>query len=210
MIVAPDWIWLHVPKCAGSATERLLRGVCGSNPAVQFDKIDPTGEVIWHQTIAKRQKAQPSFDPGTRRVIANIRRLPEWILSRVHFEVQRAGPAGVVRRAELVQGRFRNNPKADAVKPPKAHFADSMIGQFLPEVTDWVRSENLVAGLAQVIGFDPAAVNTSGGRVNEGRIAYIRDVAFWFTQAEIDRMYAANPLWAGLEQRVYGNLLSLD
>lgn len=208
MIVGKDWIWLHVPKCAGSTTEKMLQALYGNDPAVRFDKVDPRGQVIWHQSLAERRKLDPDFDPGARRVIGNLRRLPSWILSRIHFEVQRSGAGGVVGREMLVQGRFRNRPKKGRVMGQPA-TADASIEKYGAEVTNWVRSEALVEDLSAVLGFDPARAALEKRDVNRGQIEYIRDLSFWFRQPEIDRMYQANPIWAELEREVYGDLLRL-
>ena len=238
MIVGNDWIWLHVPKCAGSATEKVLRQLYSKDPTFKFDEINPPGRtppqvkkprmafasrdaatsergvgrhnpVIWHQSIAQRRELDSSFDAGSRRVFGNIRRLPSWFLSRVHFEVQRSDAGGVVTRGMLVRGKYRNRP-VKGQKLGRPVKADATIGKFASEVTDWIRSENLIDDLSALIGVDAARVPLAKSQVNRGRIDYIRDLNFWFCQEEIDLMYAENPIWADLEKRVYGDLLRLD
>lgn len=209
MIVAPTWIWLHFPKCAGSAAEKILRDIYGSDPTVRFDDVGPGKPVIWHQSIKQRMALDPEFEPSGRRVVANIRRLPNWILSRIHFEVQRSGLDGSVSRNALVQGRFRNRHKPGNSKLMRLVSADEQLMQFAPAVTDWVRSEELIPDLARTLGFDSAKVAERRERVNAGRIEYIRDLSFWFTPRELDRLYQSNPAWAELERKVYGDLVSL-
>jgi len=209
MIVAPTWIWLHFPKCAGSAAEKILRDIYGSDPTVRFDAVGPGKPVIWHQSIKQRMASDPAFDPSGRRVVANIRRLPNWILSRVHFEVQRSGLNGSVSRNALVQGRFRNRKTPGNSKQMRLVSADEQLAQFAPAVTDWVRSEEMIPDLARVLGFDSTKVAERRERVNAGQIEYIRDLSFWFTPRELDRLYQSNPVWAELERKVYGDLVSL-
>lgn len=207
MIIAPTWIWLHFGKCAGSATEKILRHEFRRDPSVIFDDVGPDKPVIWHQTLAQRRQLDPSFDPGNRRIVANIRRLPYWLLSRVHFEVQRSGPAGAVPREALLRGDFlqKRNPTDKA--PTKLIRADKALSSFAAEVTDWVRSEELVPDLTRILGIRADSAPARGEKVNVGQIEYIRDIRFWFTPEEIAGIYAHNPLWADLECKVYGDVL---
>ena len=209
MIVAPEWVWLHVPKCAGSATERLLHDAYGKIKSVKFDPVGPGFPVIWHQTIRKRAETDPTIVNPDRRVFANIRRLPSWILSRVHFEISRSGDLGLVSREELCRGGFRTG-RAKPGGTARVHLADGAIKRFAEDVTDWIRTEHLEDDIKRVFDLAILAAPPKGKRVNETKIDYVRDLRFWFTQADIDGIYAANPLWAALERKVYGGLLRLD
>jgi hypothetical protein len=55
----------------------------------------------------------------------------------------------------------------------------------------------------------PVPPRAGRARVNATTLDYIKDPAFWFTQAEVDALYAANPLWARIEAQCYGGLLHL-
>lgn len=205
MIIAPDWIWLHFPKCAGTSTEKTLKTIFKNDREIRFDPQD-MNNVIWHHTLEKRQDYDPEFDVSGRRVICNIRRLPHWILSRVHFEVQRIGMAGRVNRQQLVQGQFaQRRPHGK----PTIHVAESVALQFSKGVTHWVRIEHFAEDLAASLNLSVAQVNAALVRENTGQLSYIRNLDFWFTQTEIDRMYDANPTWADLERRLYGDTLRL-
>ncbi len=205
MIVSDRWIWLHMPKCAGTATERLLQGAFGADPTVQFDPVGPDQPVIWHESLAERAARVPGFAPGGRAVIANIRRLPLWLLSRVHFEVQRYGAPAIVAREVLCSGRFRPVPKG-VVKPLRR--ADDELGRFADGVTHWLRCEHLAQDMGAAFAM-PVPPRAGHARVNATTLDYIKDPAFWFTQAEVDALYAANPLWARIEAQCYGGLLKL-
>lgn len=113
MIIARNWIWLHVPKCAGTTTELLLREVYGHDPEVKFDVINLKAGMIWHQSVKESLTLLPEFDVGDRMIVGNLRRLPTWLLSRIHFEVQRSGSKGCVTRQELLDGMFRNGSNSD-------------------------------------------------------------------------------------------------
>lgn len=205
MIIGPDFIWLHVPKCGGTAAERCLRQALGSNPEVHFDTIGPSEEVIWHQNIQARANYDPDFDPSGKRIIACIRRLPGWLLSRVHFEYIRPpihpGPARdmqVPTRDMLVRGEFFEYSGYH-------HKADNMIRQYdNPSVDHWIRIEHLHEDLSAFFGFDVGEVP----RINETRVDYIKNLDFWFTPDEIAQLYEHNPIWAAIERKAYGNTLA--
>lgn len=155
MIVAPDWIWLHVPKCAGTTTDAILFAAFEDAPGVSFDAMDPTRGVTWHQTIAARAARQPGFAAEGRRVLANIRRLPHWLLSRAFFEVQRHGEAALPRRADLVRGVFLQPARSPGGPVMRPQSADAMLRPYAAEVTEWLRSEHLRADLARAFALRP-------------------------------------------------------
>lgn len=209
MIVSPDWIWLHLPKCAGTTTDAILFAAFEDAPGVTFDAMDPTQGVIWHQTIAARAARRPGFGADGRRVLANIRRLPHWLLSRVFFEVQRRGEAALPRRADLLRGVFlqpARGPRGPVMKPVSA---DAMLRPYAAEVTEWLRCEHLRADLSRAFGLPPDHPALAARDENETATAYPRDLGFWFTPSELQALYARNPLWAGIERQVYGGLLTL-
>ena len=204
MIIAKHWIWLHVPKCAGTATERILQHAFATDPSVIFDPVGPDRPVIWHDTLADRAARDPGFAPAGRAVVANLRRLPHWLLSRVHFEVQRYGAPAVIGREVLLSGRFRPVPRG---VPKPLRSADDELARYLPGVTRWVRSERLAEDISAAFGMQ-VAPRDGRRRVNATRQDYVRDPAFWFTAEELAGLYAANPLWARLEAELYGGLLT--
>lgn len=205
MIVASDWIWLHFPKCAGTSTEKTLRMIFRGNQSINFDPKKQEN-VIWHHTLHERQEYDPTFSVGSRRVICNIRRLPFWVLSRVHFEVQRRGKLGAVTRDQLVEGRFATPQPGGS---SRIHLADQIASRFAEGVTDWVRVENMAVDLANALGLKSDQVQAEMVRENTGKLSYIKNLPFWFSQSDLDRMYAANPVWADLERRIYGDTVKI-
>jgi hypothetical protein len=41
-------------------------------------------------------------------------------------------------------------------------------------------------------------------------LEYDHELEHWFTAEQVRLMYSNNPVWAELEQRLYGDLVSLD
>lgn len=206
MVISDNWIWLHFPKTGGTATEKILRSYFSEYPDVIFDDLDDKSNPVWHQTVAERQKLNPDFTLGERRVFANIRRLPTWLLSRVHFEVQRRGDRAVPSRERLVNGQFKVINGATPKSTEKIVSADTVMKKFSKEVTDWIRMEQLGTDLQDAFGILKREGLTNK-RVNDTRQAYIKNPRFWFTRKELKMMYEANPTWARVERKVYGNTL---
>jgi hypothetical protein len=203
MVVGPDWIWLHVPKCGGTSVTALLRENYKDDPTVIFDKaphIHPLSgkRVHIHQNTVDRMEVDPTFDPTGKRIVAHFRRLPEWIVSRIHFEAARP-PHLVAPRDMMVEGRFFQNSGG-------VSWADRMIAKFaLSGIDTWVPIERMHEGLEAFLG-RPLTPLTAV--LNKNRIDYIRDTRFWFTKAELETLYHANPRWSEIERGVYGDLIA--
>lgn len=87
--------------------------------------------------------------------------------------------------------------------------ADRLLRSFAePRVDRWVRTERLVEDLADAFRLQPGAVAGILKTQNRNRIDYIKDLRFWFTQDELSCLYSANPFWAEIEQKVYGDILT--
>jgi hypothetical protein len=134
--------------------------------------------------------------------------MPSWLLSRVHFEFQRSGEFAIIGRAQLVQGRFCVGNRQGQTQR-KIVSCDQQIKAFADDVTEWVRTENLSEDLTRVFGIPAEKESKTNVHVNAGKIDYIRDLSFWFRPKELEALYAANPIWAGIEKEVYGELLTL-
>ncbi|PYF11819.1 hypothetical protein C8J30_102129 [Rhodobacter viridis] len=202
MIIGPDFIWLHVPKCGGTSIERTLRQAFAHRKDIHFDvkdikNTDANGRVLWHHTIPMRQEHDSTFDPAGKKVVAAIRRLPAWLLSRVHYEVNRTKGAVCPKREQLLRGEFlERNGALNSVENVMRRFNR-------PTVDEWVRVENMEEDLKRIFALPDLKLI----HANEGKIEYVRNLSFWFTPEELRELYAANPTWASIERRVYGKLL---
>ena len=202
MVIGENFIWLHLPKCAGTETELVLRRHFEGKAGLAFDEGNPQ-KVIWHHSIAQRERLDPRFRANGRAVICNIRRLPAWLLSRVHAG-KNWRPDLVVTREMLLAGRvFRRDGTMVS--------ADDILGRYIvPPVTHWLRTEALAADFVSVFGqyLDVSGIDAASfAQRNMSEVAYIRDVPFWFTGAELAALYRANPAWAAVERAVYGSLI---
>ena len=82
MIIGESFIWLHFPKAAGTTTEAVLLQNFGNDPSLVFDETG-RGVPIWHETIRERERRTGDSLEG-RDLVANIRRLPAYVVSKVH------------------------------------------------------------------------------------------------------------------------------
>jgi hypothetical protein len=198
MIIGPDFVWLHFPKCAGTSVEKALFALYGERDGFHFDAVS-AGAPIWHDTIAMRKERDPTFDIGNRKIIACIRRLPSWILSRVHFEAARQ-PKYVVTREMLLVGQFFR----ETGQVRDADFNARRYGT--PRVDAWVRTEYLVEDLAKVLQIDSRRVQAALPHENKSP-EYVKNQEFWFTTDDLHSLYRSNPIWSEIERQVYGSLL---
>jgi hypothetical protein len=199
MIIGPDFVWLHFPKCGGTAVEKALHNIYKGRKDIHFDDLNPTN-IIWHESINLRLKRDPSCNLLEKKIICCIRRLPHWLLSRVHFEASREKKF-VATREMILRGQFYEMDGS-------INNADIYARMYSePRVDYWIRTENIKEDLASAFDVKLSLVERNLKSVNETAIGYLKDLSFWFTRDEINALYEANPVWAAIEQRVYGSLL---
>lgn len=145
MIYSDQFVWLHFPKMAGSAVERIFRAHFRHDRSIVRDRVSPLmvrlrlAEPIWHDSVAERESRRPSFSAAGKTVICGLRRLPDWLYSRHMFEVQRS-PALPHRIDRLIEGRFLEHTGAIG-------FADDYMRKYLPP-------DLLSSGVVRIIRVD--------------------------------------------------------
>ena len=209
MIEGHNFIWLHLPKCAGHTVEMALRAGLLGRSDVRFDRRFPEFEG-WHDGLAARRCRDKGFDPTDKRIIAGFRRLPHWILSRAHFEVARA-PHHCATREMICRGEyFENGGEVSSADALLSHYAPASGG--LPGVHHWIRAEHLHqdfwSAFQDIVGIRRPIVEWQLRRTrNPTRIDYVKTPSFHFTRDELAELYARNPVWATVERRLYGSTL---
>ncbi len=205
MIIGERFVWLHFPKCAGTEIENILRRHFNEDKNFHFDEIDPRN-VIWHQNIDERKRLDPGFDISGRDVICAFRRLPHWLLSRVHFEKGR-NPEIVVTREMFVRGQFFENANLVIAADYYAKKYTTV------PVNRWIRTEHARSDFEAVFSeyLDLSNINLDKEmqKKNANRFGYINDIEFYFTSGELKNLYDMNPVWRDLEREVYGDILSI-
>ena len=194
MVIGRDFAWAHLPKAAGTATLAMFELF---PDLVEF--ADPADSGDQHATFADR-----AAQVEGKLLSLNIRRLPAWVLSRAH-QVALRGLAPDFRPSALRSPHELS--RSDLPDQRLVLFTGN--GRFA--VDRWLRVEALADDfLALVCELrDPSPDERR--RVRElplvNGIDYDHEVLHWFTPAQVGEMYARNPAWAALEERLYGALM---
>ncbi len=206
MIVGQDFVWLHFMKTGGHAVELALRAALRGRRDIKFDQRQPA-TLGWHHSTAQRERDDPQFSAADKTIICGFRRLPMWLLSRIHYEASKP-PYRSVTREMLCAGRYFENAG-------DSYAADNYLVQYVsPPVDRWIRHEHMAQDFALAFGDVlhkrlPAALRRLGVQVNATPMPYIKDPSFYFTAKELRGLYDANPLWATLEEELYGDLIRI-
>lgn len=191
MVIGERFAWAHLPKTAGMATARLFN---------LFPDLlvfaDPEDTNDMHIPFSQRSEQLQG------KVLAmNLRRLPVWVLSRaqhiarhgIHpdYEPIPMDPPEVLAQSSFPDSRIEIYTDGGRIRIDRWLRAESIADDFLAFISEF--TEVTPDQRQQVHDLGP--VNTHD---------YDKDVRSWFTPDLIERMYAANPVWAGLELEIYG------
>lgn len=206
MIVGRSFVWMHFPKTGGHAVAAAIRDAGRGQGDIVFD-VAGADDHRWHDSIEERQATERSFDPRDKRIISGIRRLPWWLLSRIHYEAARP-PHRCASREMLCRGQFYERDGA-------INHADAQVGRLDTKVIHgWVRLEHMAEDFVdQFEGLLGPRVRSAAHRlkkvVNPTTLDYVKSLDFYFTPEELAGLYEANPRWAAIEAEVYGDILRL-
>lgn len=207
MVTGEDFVWLHMPKTGGAAIRQFLVNCTKDVESVSSSARLPIKTVSMpaHDSLAQRQSLDPNFKYEGKRIICGIRRLPNWLLSNIHYRVS-IGQDQNVCRENLLRGEFKQDQDTGWIT------ADQRLSAFeLEKVDYWVRQENLTSDLFRAfegLGIEDLITQMETvPRKNSSKISYIKRLDFWFTRNEIQQLYNFNPIWRDLEKRIYGDLL---
>ena len=197
MVIGERFAWGHLQKTAGDATLGLFR---------LFPDLvlysDPRNVEEKHASFASR-----AADVEGKLLAANFRRLPDWTLSWAQHRA---------RYATRPDGKpVAMNSPHQMVEVPRADKRLAILtddGRY--HIDRWIRMERLaddfiafVSELTEVTSADREQI-TAAEQVNA--LEYDHAIAHWFTPEQVRRLYRNNPLWASVEERVYGDLALLD
>jgi hypothetical protein len=197
MVIGERFAWGHLQKTAGDATLGLFR--------LFPDLIlysDPRNVEEKHASFASR-----AAEVDGKLLAANFRRLPDWTLSWAQHRA---------RYAKRPDGKpVAMNSPHQMVDVPRADKRISILtdgGRY--HIDRWIRMERLaedftafVSDLTNVSADDRERITTFDS-VNT--LDYDHDIGHWFTPEQVQRLYRNNPLWASVEERVYGDLALID
>jgi hypothetical protein len=197
MVIGERFAWGHLQKTAGDATLGLFRLFPG---LILYS--DPRNVEEKHASFASR-----AAEVDGKLLAANFRRLPDWTLSWAQHRA---------RYAKRPDGKpVAMNSPHQMVDVPRADKRISILtdgGRY--HIDRWIRMEWLaedftafVSDLTNVSADDRERITTFDS-VNT--LDYDHDIGHWFTPEQVRRLYRNNPLWASVEERVYGDLALID
>lgn len=198
MIITPHLAWVHLPKTAGTTTDQLF--VASGVP------------LLWHDSQASPVKHLPPADHPARaelplagrQPVANFRRLPHWLLSNYQHKRKLMGLE--VDPAPMLRGLFWRDRQQEWLP------ADWWLERFgIDDTWSLLRVERLKADFLACLARHEPIGRRARWRVrlaqSRNRNRYPMDLAQWFSPANLEVVYAANPRWAALERQLYGVLL---
>jgi hypothetical protein len=193
VVIGDRFAWAHLPKTAGTATVAMFEAFDG---LVRF--ADSPDDVDAHVSFADRREQVEG-----KLLAMNVRRLPAWVISRAVY-VSRHG----------VYPDFEPIPLPSPRALAASSFPDERPALFTDdgrlEVDRWLRAESLTADVIAFVSELREVTDDERARVRRvGRVRaldYDHDAAHWFTPRELELLYRANPGWAAIEGRVYGEV----
>jgi hypothetical protein len=198
VIITDHLAWVHLPKTAGTSTDRLF-AASGVRLLWRDDQASP----VKHLPPAEHPRAAELPLAG-RLPVANFRRLPGWLLSNLQHK--RLKMDLEVDAAPMRQGLFWRE-RRQAWLP-----ADWWLERFgIDEGWELLRCERLKGDLLRLLRRHEGLGLRGSLRVlavpAANRNRYRRGLEEWFSADDLAAAYAANPRWAALERRLYGSLL---
>ncbi|MBQ60478.1 MAG: hypothetical protein CMQ19_00230 [Gammaproteobacteria bacterium] len=199
MIITSHLAWHHLPKTAGTTTDRLF--IASGLP------------LLWHDSQSSPIKHLPADDHpeaaclplAGKQAVANFRRLPSWLLS--NFQHKQTLMGLDIDAEPMRRGLFWRKRQQQWLP------ADWWLERFgIDDGWTLLRVEQLKTDFLACLAQHEPIGRRARWRVRFvqalNRNSYARDLSEWFTVDDLQVVYAANPRWAALEQRLYGHLLS--
>jgi len=180
MIVGPTFIWLHFPKCAGTEVTSVLRRTFGGDTNIFFDK----GMVI-HHSVDRQIAVDDAFDPSDKEIICGFRRLPYWLISKIHYDYARAGVFPT--REMLSKDQFFEWNRTP-------HTADDYAKIYTERrVSDWIRFENIEedfrCAFSRHLDMNKINFETAFNKRNEAETPHIKEIEFYFSRDNLRELY---------------------
>ena len=197
MITYQNFVWLHLPKTAGTSTAALFRKL-----NIDGVIVDPDIEDEKHQSIEDRL-GDPTATTTKTKIITS-RRLASWLVSDWHHKTKKMGlklPFEPVKSGLFYSLRLGGTWVA----------ADYWIHYFKAKSCEHtIRIENIEEDSNRVIlPLLPRGTHQLKlPKKNEN--SYNRNLEHFFGKRDLKRIYQNNPAWSSWENNIYGNLLSIN
>lgn len=199
MIATDRLLWFHLPKTGGTTTDSLF--VRSGLPLLWRDPQDSSDKHL----PAKEHPQSCRFVHSECVRVINFRRLPSWLLSNHHHKLGSMGLS--LGSTPMRQGLFYRQ-RLDSWLPADwwlDRFEINDQWQFLRVESLKLDFDRLLARYQPINAFRRISIALAPSR---NQRFYDRQLSSWFTPAEVQTIYQANPRWADLEIRLYGGLLA--
>jgi hypothetical protein len=198
MVIGERFAWCHMQKTGGDATLQLFQ--LFPDLLVHADARNVQSK---HTPFAERE-----HETQGKLLACNLRRLPAWLLSwdqhaSQHRVVRPDGTPVLMSSPQQVAERARGDRRL-------AHFTDG--GRL--RIDRWLRMEQLgrdfTSFISEFTDVTEDERHSISGNPPVNVLDYDHQLDHWFTPAQVRLMYSNNPVWASLEERLYGDLVLLD
>ena len=191
MVIGEKFAYGHIPKTGGDAVHAWLALVDGLH-------VDSLDEARKHQFFWERDIRKDLY-------VLSIRRLPFWALSYLH---ELAFHPTAARHYDLPPGDTVRPEHAFALTPDEYLQQHQRGGRVIGE---WLRMEHLFDDTVRFIEdyiqpVTPELYRRLSAVTTKGQRGYNHDIHRFFKPRQIARLYARNPVWAAVEEGVYGDL----
>jgi hypothetical protein len=198
MVIGQKFAWCHLQKTGGDVTLQLFQLF----PHLVV-RADPRNVQAKHASFAERE---PEIEGKL--LLCNLRRLPSWMLSwhqhhSQHRSLGQDGKPVTMRSPQQLAELPRGDRRLD-------HFTEG--GRF--RIDRWFRMEHLAHDFTEFVSELTELTDDVRHSIESyppvNVLDYDHELGHWFTSEQVRLMYANNPAWAALEERLYGGLVSLD
>lgn len=200
MIIYHNFIWLHLPKTAGTSTAELFRKLNIDGVIVDADDKDEK-----HQSIEDRLREGGARSSSTAKTkIITSRRLASWLISDWHHKTQKMGlklPFEPVKSGLFYSLRLGGTWVA----------ADYWIHYFKAKsCTHTIRIENIEEDSNSII-LPLLPRGTQKLKLpKKNKNNYNKSLEHFFGKRDLKRIYQNNPAWSSWENDIYGNISSIN
>ena len=211
MIIADKFVWGHIPKTGGDATNLYFK--------LFKDKLNISFQHFQYQWFDKHKpfKTRSNEELNGKMLVLNIRRLPNWLISMEHqsienkknkIESMRANQNGILKQ-DWPSLKCRSGDELS-----QSTEGDNWIKAFTNNgelnIDHWLRMENLKTDLLKFINrltdIPLALINEIEKLNTEKSLNYDKNIETWFKSSQIKELYKNNPLWAEVEKQYYSKI----
>lgn len=189
MVIGPRFAIGHIGKTAGDAVKQIVQSL-GLPGVVTISVESPRKHWTFRQWGGDLQGRELSL---------SVRRLPAFLLSQFHHRYR--------------DGRLPGPPTAEQMC--RDYGADFYLRLYTEEgrlhIDHWLRSESIRDDLTLLLERYFSLTEQQRACIQsaptKAPMSYNHDWRTVFEPCHLQTMYRENPLWAGMERRVYGSLL---